>query len=116
VEESGYAAWPQLAPMEFLMSDLTGKQKRQLRALAHSLKPVVQMGQKGATDALKSKVNQELEVHELIKVKVSGDCLETAKEAGALLAEACRAALVQVIGRTVVLYRGHPEEPQIQLS
>ena len=50
------------------MPDLTGKQKRQLRALAHGLKPVVQMGQKGATDALKSKVKQELEVHELIKV------------------------------------------------
>ena len=98
------------------MSDLTGKQKRQLRALAHALKPVVQMGQKGATEALKAKVNQELEVHELIKVKVSGDCLESPKEAGVLLSEACRAALVQVIGRTVVLYRAHSEEPAIQLT
>ena len=98
------------------MPDLTGKQKRQLRALAHGLKPVVQMGQKGATDALKAKVDQELAVHELIKVKVSGDCLESPKEAGALLSEACGAALVQVIGRTVVLYRAHPEEPAIELS
>ncbi len=98
------------------MLSLTGKQKRQLRALAHSLKPVVQMGQKGASDALKAKVRQELEAHELIKVKVSGDCLESPKEAGALLAESCDAALVQVIGRTVVLYRSHPEEPQITLA
>lgn len=97
------------------MATLTGKQKRHLRALGHHLKPVVQMGQKGATDALKSKVNTELYAHELIKIKVSGDCLESPKEAGALLAEACNASVAQVIGRTVLLYRTHPDEPRIQL-
>ena len=97
------------------MLELSGKQKRHLRALGHHLKPVVQMGQKGATDALKSKVRSELLAHELIKVKVSGDCLETPKEAGALLAEASEANVVQVIGRTVLLYRPHPDEPEIAL-
>ena len=97
------------------MSSLSGKQKRHLRALGHHLKPVVQMGQKGATEALIGKVRNELSVHELIKVKVSGDCLETPKEAGALLSEACDAHLVQVIGRTVLLYRSHPDEPEIVL-
>ena len=97
------------------MSSLSGKQKRHLRALGHHLKPVVQMGQKGATEALIGKVRTELSAHELIKVKVSGDCLETPKEAGALLSEACDAKLVQVIGRTVLLYRSHPDEPEIVL-
>jgi len=97
------------------MNSLSGKQKRHLRALGHHLKPVVQMGQKGATEALIAKVRSELSAHELIKVKVSGDCLESPKEAGALLSEACEASLVQVIGRTVLLYRADPEEPQIEL-
>lgn len=97
------------------MSSLTGKQKRHLRGLGHHLKPVVQMGQKGATDALKLKIRHELTAHELIKVKVSPDCLETAKEAGAILAETCSAHLVQVIGRVVLLYRAHPEDPEIEL-
>ena len=97
------------------MNSLSGKQKRHLRALGHHLKPVVQMGQKGATEALIAKVGSELSAHELIKVKVSGDCLESPKEAGALLSEACEASLVQVIGRTVLLYRADPEEPQIEL-
>ena len=97
------------------MLELSGKQKRHLRALGHHLKPVVQMGQKGATDALKSKVRSELLVHELIKVKVSGDCLESPKEAGELISEACDANVVQVIGRTVLLYRPHPDEPEITL-
>ena len=97
------------------MSSLTGKQNRHLRALGHHLKPVVHIGQKGATDALKTKVRHELTAHELIKVKVSPDCLETAKEAGQILAEACSAHLVQVIGRIVLLYRPRPKNPEIAL-
>ena len=97
------------------MAELTGKQKRHLRAMGHHLKAVVQMGQKGATDALKTKVRHELRAHELIKIKVSPDCLESAKEAGAMLADACDATLVQVIGRVVLLYREHPDEPLIEL-
>ena len=97
------------------MSSLSGKQKRHLRALGHHLKPVVQMGQKGATEALIGKVRSELYAHELIKVKVSGDCLESPKEAGELLSKSCDASLVQVIGRTVLLYRAHPDEPAITL-
>jgi len=97
------------------MSSLTGKQNRHLRALGHHLKPVVQMGQRGATDALKTKVRHELTAHELIKVRISPDCLENTKEAGQILAESCSAHLVQVIGRIVLLYRAHPKEPEIVL-
>ena len=95
--------------------ELSGKQRRHLRALGHHLKPVVFVGLQDLSDALVDKVDEELGHHELIKVKVSGDCLESPKEAGELLSKSCDASLVQVIGRTVLLYRAHPDEPAITL-
>jgi RNA-binding protein len=97
------------------MRSLTGKQKRYLRGLGHHLNPVVQMGQKGASEPLVLKVRHELRAHELIKIRVSSDCTESAKEAGASLAEQCDAQLVQVIGRMVLLYRGRTTDPEIEL-
>ena len=97
------------------MQRLSSKQKRYLRGLGHHLNPVVQMGQKGATEALILKVRHELRAHELIKIRVSSDCLESAKEAGALLAEKCDAEVVQVIGRMVLVYRGRSTDPEIEL-
>ena len=97
------------------MSSLSGKQKRHLRALGHHLKPVVQMGQKGATEALIGKVRSELTAHELIKVKVSPDAPVNAKEAAEDLHEHTGAAVAQVIGRIVVLYKARKKKPSIKL-
>lgn len=94
--------------------DLTSKQRRHLRALAHHLKPVVQIGDKGVSSAVVEKTSAELENHELIKVKI-GDSDMGAKVAGPILAEHCDAGLVQVIGKTVVLYRPRKEDPEIKL-
>jgi RNA-binding protein len=95
--------------------DLTTKQKRHLRALAHHLNPVVQVGQHGLTDAVVAKVDAELEIHELIKVKVSKDAPADVDSAAVTLAERAKAGVAQVIGRTVVLYRRRKEKPEIQL-
>ena len=95
---------------------LNSKQRRQLRSLAHPLKAVVQIGQQGLTHALVRQVEQALDHHELIKVQVGQDMELTRKEAAAELAKEAGAELVQVIGRMVVLYRKHPEEPKIELS
>jgi len=97
------------------MAELTGKQKRYLRGLGHHLNPVVQVGQRGVHESVIEKVLEELGHHELIKLKVGQDCLETAKEAGETLAEACEASLVQVIGRMVLLYRAREKKPEIKL-
>lgn len=94
---------------------LTGPQKRFLRGLAHHVDPVVLVGQLGVTDAVRKKVSVELGHHELIKVRVGRDAPVKAKEVATSLAEAVAAELVQVIGHMVVLYRRHPEEPEIQL-
>jgi RNA-binding protein len=92
---------------------LTSKDRKHLKGLAHHLQPVVQMGQKGLTHSVVRQVQQQLETHELIKVRAPGG---EAKELAQPLAQEADAELVQVIGRMIVLYRPNPEEPRIQLS
>ncbi|MCB9664103.1 MAG: ribosome assembly RNA-binding protein YhbY [Alphaproteobacteria bacterium] len=93
---------------------LTGKQRRFLRAQAHHLDPVVLLGAAGLSDAVVAKVVQELEQHELIKVKVN-DGPEGARELAPRLAERAGAELAQVIGKTLVLYRRRAKDPEIKL-
>lgn len=95
---------------------LTSKQRAHLRALAHPLKPVLQIGKEGVTSAAIEAVRGALRRRELLKVRV----LEGAPEDARAVAEALAAALeggevVQVMGRTVTLYRPHPDRPQIKL-
>ena len=52
---------------------LTGKQRSYLRALAHPLKPLVQIGHGGLTDAVLAAIEAALLIHELIKVRVTGN-------------------------------------------
>jgi RNA-binding protein len=93
--------------------NLTGKQRRHLRALGHHLKAVVQVGHEGVSDAVVRQANEALEAHELIKVRISDD--HDRHEAGELLAEKCGAHLAQVLGRTLLLYRRRKEKPEIEL-
>lgn len=93
---------------------LTGKQKRFLRALGHSLKPVVTVGKSDISDAVIRTTNEELESHELIKVKILESCLMDRHEVADQLCEACGAELAQVLGRTLLLYRA-AKEPKLEL-
>jgi RNA-binding protein len=94
---------------------LTGKHKSHLRALAHPLKPVVQIGKQGLSDAVLTALDVALERHELIKVKVSGESELDAAELAPKIAKATRGQVAQIIGRTLVLYRRRAENPKIQL-
>lgn len=73
--------------------NLSTKQKQHLKGLAHPLKPVVLLGSNGLTEGVLAEIEQALEHHELIKVKIATEDRETG---------ACN---VQVIGKTLVLYR-----------
>jgi RNA-binding protein len=97
-----------------MASALNGKQKRYLRALAHHKKPVVQLGKDGLTDAVRSQIDQSLEIHELIKVKVSS-ADEDLEVIGQQIAQKTRASLCDVIGRTLLFYRRRSKEPTIVL-
>lgn len=93
---------------------LSGKQKRHLRALGHSLKALIQVGKKEVDQALLAETNIALDHHELIKVKLLESCMLDKNEAAELLAEGCRAEVAQILGRTILLYRP-AKEPVIVL-
>ena len=88
---------------------LSGRDRRTLRALGHHLKPVVLVGREGITPALIRSAGQALSARELIKVKLGQNCPLAKKEAARQLAAQCGAALVQLIGKTVLLYRPNPD-------
>ncbi len=82
--------------------------KRELKARAHALKPVVLVGQRGVTPALLASVDEALNAHELIKVRLAaGERTERVLEADRM-ASALDADVVASIGRVVVLYRPRP--------
>ncbi len=95
--------------------DLNSKQRSHLRALAHHLDAVVQVGTAGITDAIIAKVDVELENHELVKVKVSKEAPVEVQAGAEAVALATRAGLAQIIGRTMVLYRPRKKKPVIKL-
>lgn len=94
---------------------LSGKQRRHLRALAHDLKPVVQVGKDGIDDGLIAAVDQALVDHELIKVKVGESAGLDRHDAAEDIAQKTKSEVAQVLGNIVILYRAHPDEPQIVL-
>ena len=84
---------------------LTKKQVKQLKALAHHLNPIIQVGKNDLSDAAVKQADETIEKRELIKCDVLDGSGLTAKEAGEELAERLGAELVQVIGNRFVLYR-----------
>ncbi|ATB31103.1 ribosome assembly RNA-binding protein YhbY [Melittangium boletus] len=88
---------------------LTGKQRRELRALGHHLEPVVIVGQSGVSEGIIGAVNQALHDHELIKVKIN-EGPEERHEAAEKLAQGAEAELVQLLGRTVLLFKKRDED------
>ena len=94
---------------------LSSKQKQKLKSLAHSLKPVVHVGKNGLESSVSKAVARELLAHELIKIKLLDTCALPKKEAGARLADTAQAELVNIIGRTIILYKKHPLEPKIKV-
>ncbi|MBP1999116.1 RNA-binding protein [Paenibacillus shirakamiensis] len=94
---------------------LTGKQKRHLRSLAHHLQPIFQVGKAGMNEQIVRHIEDAIESRELIKLSVLNNCLEDPKAIGQELAEESGAELVQVIGRTIVLYKESRDNKQIEL-
>ena len=90
---------------------LEGFQKRALRAQAHGLSPVAQVGGGGLTPGVVSAVDAALHDHELVKIRMlqPPDKKALARE----LAEATGAALCGLVGHTVILYRPDPDAPKV---
>lgn len=94
---------------------LTGNQRRHLRALGHSLDPVIQVGKHGITPAVMRATDEALETHELVKVKVLAECPDDRDAVAEALSAATRSEVAQALGRTMLLYRRHPKKPKVEL-
>lgn len=95
---------------------LTARQRAQLRSLAHHLKPIHRIGKEGVSESTLAAVGDAFNHRELLKVKVLETAPLSARDAGSQIAERLNGVEhVQTIGRTVVLYRRHPEKPEIRL-
>lgn len=95
---------------------LTTKQVSRLRSLAHHLDPLVQVGKHGVSEALIEQVDEQLHAHELIKVRFGREAPQSVQESREQLAQATRSQVIQTTGRTLVLYRRHPNKPKISLA
>ena len=95
------------------MSELSSNQRKILSRMAQTVKPVVQIGQNGLTDAVIKKIDQSLACHELIKIKFIS--FKDEKEIlSQKLCEALSASLVRIIGNTAIVYRPAEDTPSEQ--
>ncbi|WP_102274493.1 ribosome assembly RNA-binding protein YhbY [Cytobacillus massiliigabonensis] len=94
---------------------LTGKQKRFLRSMAHSLNPIFQVGKGGVNDNMIKQISDALEARELMKISILQNCDEDKHTVAEQLAKGTRAELVQIIGNIIVLYKQSRENKQIVL-
>ena len=97
------------------MMELTNNQKKHLRKLAHNLRPIVMVGQKGLSNAVLDELESTMTKHELLKIKVRADDREEKKKIVNKILEFSQAALVQVIGGVLIIYRPFEESPSIIL-
>lgn len=94
---------------------LTGKQKRYLRAEAHHLTPIVQIGKGGLTNEIKTSIRKALDARELIKVAIlqnsDADIQDVAEEI-----EEMSFDVVQTIGRILVVFKVAEKRENLKLS
>jgi len=91
---------------------LSAAERKELKARAHHLKPVVMIGESGLTDAVMAETERALAVHALIKLRVFGDDRDVRGEIMQRLCETLGCAPVQMIGKLLVVWRPlPPEEP-----
>ena len=96
------------------MTILSTKQKQFLKGLAHHLSPVVMLGGNGLTEGVLAEIDNALNHHELIKVKIGGADRETKQLIIDAIVRETQSSNVQTIGHILVLYRPS-EEGKIQL-
>jgi len=93
--------------------ELTNKQKAKLKSIAQHLDAIVKIGEKGITPNVVSSVNEALKARELVKFSVAHSDRKVRKEMMIELAKATEAILVNIIGKTGLLFKVNPENPII---
>jgi putative YhbY family RNA-binding protein len=93
---------------------LTPAQRKEHRAAAHHLDPVVMIGADGATAAVEKELDAALTAHGLVKVRVFSDDRAAREALLAALADKLSAAPIQHIGKLLVLWRPIPPKPKAE--
>jgi putative YhbY family RNA-binding protein len=89
---------------------LTSRERSQLKARAHALEPVVQVGRGGLTDSVVAEIDRALIAHELIKVRVdAADRFARAEVCDAICASTGAAEVLRV-GKVLGLWRPRPDD------
>jgi putative YhbY family RNA-binding protein len=91
---------------------LTPRERAHLKARAHALEPVVQVGQAGLSDTVAAELERALDAHELIKVRIGAADREGRAELAAAICARTGAATVQSVGKILVLFRPRPDEAE----
>lgn len=89
---------------------LSARERADLKARAHALEPVVQVGQAGVTPELVAEVERALTAHELIKVRIGGADRDERETLGDTLATSTDAVVVHRVGKVLILWRPRPED------
>ena len=89
---------------------LTGKDKRKLRAEGMHLDPEVWIGKESISDGTIRTLENSFATKELVKIRILENCGMDKKEIARILSEKTKSEQVQIIGRTLLLYRPLPEE------
>jgi len=91
--------------------ELESKFRSALRAAAHPLRPVVQIGDKGLSDAVIQEIDRALAAHGLIKVRAGGDDRAAREAVQTTICESLNCAPVHLLGKVLVLYRPTEADP-----
>ena len=91
------------------MPQLSSNQREYLRKTAHDLRPVVQIGKQGLTEALVKAIETALTAHELIKIKFI-EHKEEKRDLANEIVSATGSELVAIIGNVAILYRESPNQ------
>lgn len=83
-------------------------ERKALKARAHRLEPVVQLGERGLTEAVLAEIDRALDAHELIKVRAASLERDAREAALAGICDRLGAQPVQHIGKVLVIYRAKP--------
>lgn len=90
------------------MVELTSRQRKHLRGLAHGLEPAVLVGRAGLTPAVIGSIEQALEANELIKVKLVR-FKEQRREIAQEIGRRSSCHLVGLVGNVGIFYREQPD-------
>lgn len=94
---------------------LTSADKKTLKGIANTLETKYQLGKSGITDTAVDMFDKALTAHELIKIDVMKNVTTEIMELALDLSSKLKAEVVNVIGRTILLYRKNPKNPKIKL-